>query len=285
MSLSARRARNGACRAFAAVLIAATGALTVAPVTFAESRPSPEARSQRTFERGKPVELWRAFPLGTARLAPKAPSVAAAQAPAAATAGPAGVQLAPSDNAATGLPNPLWYILVGLAAGLACGSAALFVMPRLRRRDAPEPAHAPPPRPARDAPSERAEDMSVDLVERVAAYHAPNGVPVAVAAVAVAVAASAGPVSDPDAVHDAMPSEAATAPPAGPDEHEPAGHVLLAPAPQGYELFEVGGEPPTPGETLDGNELGLDGLYTVASIGPSPLEDDPRECAFLVRAQ
>ncbi len=58
-------------------------------------------------------------------------------------------------------------------------------------------------------------------------------------------------------------------------------HLLFVSKPSGYELVEREGEPPEPGA---GVEVGDDGLrFTVSKIGPSPLPDDDRPCAYLQR--
>jgi hypothetical protein len=59
-------------------------------------------------------------------------------------------------------------------------------------------------------------------------------------------------------------------------------HLLFVSKPSGYELVERDGEPPEPGSEV---EVGDDGLrFTVAKIGPSPLPEDERPCAYLQRA-
>jgi hypothetical protein len=58
-------------------------------------------------------------------------------------------------------------------------------------------------------------------------------------------------------------------------------HLLFVWKPSGYELVEREGEPPEPGA---GVEVGDDGLrFTVSKVGPSPLPDDDRPCAYLQR--
>jgi hypothetical protein len=58
-------------------------------------------------------------------------------------------------------------------------------------------------------------------------------------------------------------------------------HLLFVSKPSGYELVEREGEPPEPGA---GVEVGDDGLrFTVSKVGPSPLPDDDRPCAYLQR--
>ncbi|MGH3006018.1 MAG: hypothetical protein ACRDOS_09000 [Gaiellaceae bacterium] len=58
-------------------------------------------------------------------------------------------------------------------------------------------------------------------------------------------------------------------------------HLLFVSKPTGYELVEREGEAPEPGSEI---ELGDDGLrFTVSKIGPSPLPQDDRSCAYLQR--
>lgn len=58
-------------------------------------------------------------------------------------------------------------------------------------------------------------------------------------------------------------------------------HLLFVSKPSGYELVEREGDAPEPGSEV---EVGDDGLrFTVAKIGPSPLPQDDRLCAYLQR--
>jgi hypothetical protein len=58
-------------------------------------------------------------------------------------------------------------------------------------------------------------------------------------------------------------------------------YLLFVSKPSGYELVERDGEPPAPGSEV---ELGDDGLrFTVSKLGPSPLPQDGRVCAYLQR--
>jgi hypothetical protein len=58
-------------------------------------------------------------------------------------------------------------------------------------------------------------------------------------------------------------------------------HLLFVSKPTGYELVERGGEVPQPGAEV---ELEDAGRFTVAKVGPSPLPDDARPCAYLQAA-
>jgi hypothetical protein len=58
-------------------------------------------------------------------------------------------------------------------------------------------------------------------------------------------------------------------------------HLLFVSKPTGYELVERDGDPPEPGSEV---EVGDDGLrFTVSKLGPSPLPQDDRSCAYLQR--
>jgi hypothetical protein len=58
-------------------------------------------------------------------------------------------------------------------------------------------------------------------------------------------------------------------------------HLLFVSKPTGYELVVRDGEPPAPGSEV---EVGDDGLrFTVSKLGPSPLPQDDRACAYLQR--
>jgi hypothetical protein len=60
-----------------------------------------------------------------------------------------------------------------------------------------------------------------------------------------------------------------------------AKYLLFVSKPSGYELVERDGEPPTPGAEV---ELEEGVRFTVAKVGPSPLPDDGRPCAYLQAA-
>lgn len=57
-------------------------------------------------------------------------------------------------------------------------------------------------------------------------------------------------------------------------------HLLFVSKPSGYELVERDGEAPTPGADVELEEA----RFTVAKVGPSPLPDDERPCAYLLAA-
>jgi hypothetical protein len=59
------------------------------------------------------------------------------------------------------------------------------------------------------------------------------------------------------------------------------GHVLLVPWPDGYRLLEQEGAPPARGEVLHVDQHG----FSVLRLGPSPLPDDRRRCAYLEREE
>ena len=55
-------------------------------------------------------------------------------------------------------------------------------------------------------------------------------------------------------------------------------HTLMVATAQGYAFAEVDAPPPAPGNRVEHQGAS----YTVWRVGPSPLPDDPRRCAFLV---
>ena len=58
-------------------------------------------------------------------------------------------------------------------------------------------------------------------------------------------------------------------------------HLLFVSKPSGYELVEREGEAPAPGSQV---EVGDDGVrFFVSKLGPSPLPQDDRPCAYLQR--
>jgi hypothetical protein len=54
-------------------------------------------------------------------------------------------------------------------------------------------------------------------------------------------------------------------------------HLLFVTKPSGYELVERDGDPPAPGEAVEVEDTS----YTVTKVGPSPLPQDDRSCAYL----
>jgi hypothetical protein len=68
---------------------------------------------------------------------------------------------------------------------------------------------------------------------------------------------------------------------------EPAesSHVLLVPAPSGYVLLDRTGPAPEARTVVEiGPGAWGEGRFVVSRIGPSPLPDGPKHCAFLERA-
>ncbi len=57
-------------------------------------------------------------------------------------------------------------------------------------------------------------------------------------------------------------------------------HLLFVTKPTGYELVERDGDPPSPGDAVEVEDL----RFTVAKVGPSPLPQDERACAYLQTA-
>jgi hypothetical protein len=60
-----------------------------------------------------------------------------------------------------------------------------------------------------------------------------------------------------------------------------AKHLLFVSKPSGYELVERDGEAPSPGSQI---ELEEGARFLVAKLGPSPLPNDARLCAYLQAA-
>jgi hypothetical protein len=58
-------------------------------------------------------------------------------------------------------------------------------------------------------------------------------------------------------------------------------HLLFVSKPSGYELVEGEGDAPEPGSEVEVGDIGV--RYTVAKVGPSPLPQDDRLCAYLQR--
>jgi hypothetical protein len=61
-----------------------------------------------------------------------------------------------------------------------------------------------------------------------------------------------------------------------------ARHLLFVSTPRGYTLVEADGSPPSLGQDVQVPEQGS---FRVAKLGPSPLPDDPRPCAYLAQIQ
>ena len=70
--------------------------------------------------------------------------------------------------------------------------------------------------------------------------------------------------------------------PARSDQRSAAGHLLFLSTPRGYELIEQEGPPPPLGQDI---ELPEPGSFLVAKLGPSPLPNDLRICAYLERTE
>ena len=57
-------------------------------------------------------------------------------------------------------------------------------------------------------------------------------------------------------------------------------HLLFVTKSTGYELVERDGDPPALGESVEVEDLS----FTVTKVGPSPLPQDERACAYLQTA-
>ena len=58
---------------------------------------------------------------------------------------------------------------------------------------------------------------------------------------------------------------------------EPGKHLMFVSKPSGYELREAEGDLPEVGTLIEVDDL----KEQVVKIGPSPLPNDPRPCAYL----
>jgi hypothetical protein len=71
--------------------------------------------------------------------------------------------------------------------------------------------------------------------------------------------------------------------PARADTHDGEGHLVFVSTTHGYELAELTGPPPRPGQQIEVPEH--PGSFVVTKVGPSPLPDDSRPCAYLAPAE
>jgi hypothetical protein len=67
------------------------------------------------------------------------------------------------------------------------------------------------------------------------------------------------------------------------DERSAAGHLLFLSTSRGYVLVELEGSPPPLGQKIQ--VQGEPGSFLVAKLGPSPLPNDPRTCAYLEQTE
>jgi hypothetical protein len=71
--------------------------------------------------------------------------------------------------------------------------------------------------------------------------------------------------------------------PAQSDQRSAACHLLFVSTPRGYALVELEGPPPALGQDIEVPEQ--TGSFLVAKLGPSPLPNDPRICAYLEQTE
>jgi len=71
--------------------------------------------------------------------------------------------------------------------------------------------------------------------------------------------------------------------PAQSDQRSAAGHVLFVSTSHGYALVELERPPPALGQNIEVPEQ--PGSFLVAKLGPSPLPNDPRTCAYLEQTE
>ena len=67
------------------------------------------------------------------------------------------------------------------------------------------------------------------------------------------------------------------------DQHSAACHLLFVSTSRGYALVELEGPPPPLGQDIEVPEQ--PGSFLVAKLGPSPLPNDPRICAYLEQTE
>jgi len=71
--------------------------------------------------------------------------------------------------------------------------------------------------------------------------------------------------------------------PAQSDQRSAARHLLFVSTSRGYALVELEGPPPPLGQEIEVPEQ--PGSFLVAKLGPSPLPNDPRICAYLEQTE
>jgi hypothetical protein len=71
--------------------------------------------------------------------------------------------------------------------------------------------------------------------------------------------------------------------PAQSDQRSAARHLLFVSTSRGYALVELEGPPPPLGQDIEVPEH--PGSFLVAKLGPSPLPNDPRICAYLEQTE
>ncbi|MGH3050492.1 MAG: hypothetical protein ACRDLK_10060, partial [Gaiellaceae bacterium] len=83
----------------------------------------------------------------------------------------------------------------------------------------------------------------------------------------------------PDPTHEDVPSNVRTEAAAAAATHGRPQHLRFLPASGGYQLVEVDGPAPSPGELID---LGSGLAGCVAKVAASPLPNDRRRCAYIL---
>jgi hypothetical protein len=123
---------------------------------------------------------------------------------------------------------------------------------------------------------EEGADVSGEWQERIARYASPNesdAEQVNADAVSTPSTESAEPERTPTVAHQPAPE------PAQPDERTPARHLLFVSTARGYALVEQEGPPPPLGRRIE--VPAETNSFRVAKLGPSPLPNDRRICAYL----
>ena len=132
--------------------------------------------------------------------------------------------------------------------------------------------------------AEEGADFSGEWQERIARYVSP-GKSEADQASADRVDAASKPSAESAGLERPVTGAARqpTPEPAQSDQRSAARHLLFVSSSRGYALVELEGPPPPLGQDIEVPEQ--PGSFLVAKLGPSPLPNDPRICAYLEQTE
>ena len=132
--------------------------------------------------------------------------------------------------------------------------------------------------------AEEGADFSGEWQERIARYVSP-GKSEADQASADRVDAASKPSAESAGLERPVTGAARqpTPEPAQSDQRSAARHLLFVSSSRGYALVELEGPPPPLGQDIEVPEH--PGSFLVAKLGPSPLPNDPRICAYLEQTE
>ncbi len=277
-------------------VIALTG--LASPAADAGQRPGPSPEPSSETETPAPVELWSQFPLGEPQRA-EPPTAPVGPRPPAPPGLPAAAPTPGDSRDDISVPRALF--LVAALGGLLLALALAFVRRAPQTAGTHEPHSAPlPSQPATPpaAPAERVDGGRPPSLDGIAAEEeerrqslselqsvreeASGYVRLGTDELGARAARLEQLVADVLAQDDrdvAKPRE----PTRQPDAETAVGCLLFVPTDEGYSLVGHEGEAPAPGSVVNGVELGVDGSFYVARLGPSPLPSDSRRCAYLER--